>query len=149
MKAITVIIFLVFLIPGFKAIAQDKQIQLGFWQEKTSSISDAHLGGYNFTNTTFEYTVNGYDGLNPISAFGGKYIIKNGKIFFTVTYLKKYTGGQLCRSQTSTLNDSWAIEGGKITMVKLKPAISANASIEVSNDCLVIDRQKYYKTDPN
>ena len=67
------------------------QISNGFWQEKTQNVSDAYLGGYHFTDKTFEYTINGYDGLNPITAFGGEYAIKNGKIFFSVTEVSNIT----------------------------------------------------------
>lgn len=123
------------------------QIPNGFWQEKTQNVSDAYLGGYHFTGKTFEYTINGYDGLNPITALGGEYAIKNGKIFFTVTYIKKVVGGQLCRSETSTLNDSWSIEGGKMSIVKLNPTIKAIANIEISDNYLMIDKQKFYKVE--
>ena len=141
MKQIFIFTFVLIIATQFSF----SQIRSGFWQEKTSSVSDAYLGGYNFTDTTFEYTINGYDGLNPITAFGGKYLIKKGKIFFTVTYIRKNIGGQLCRSLTSTLNDSWSIEGGKITVVKLNSVVTANANIEIFNDYLVIDKQKFYK----
>jgi len=98
---------------------------------------------------TFEYSINGYDGLNPISTLGGTYSIKNGKIFFTVIYIKKVVGGQLCRSKTSTINDSWSFEGGKISIVKLNPAIKAVAIIEINANYLMIDKQKFYKVDEN
>lgn len=125
------------------------QISNGFWQEKTQNVSNAYLGGYHFTGKTFEYTINGYDGLNPITAFGGEYAIKNGKIFFSVTYIKKAVGGQLCRSETSTLNDSWSIEGSKISIVKLNPSIKAIANIKIGDNYLIIDKQKFYKVEAN
>lgn len=121
------------------------QIPNGFWQEKTQNVSDAYLGGYRFTNSEFEYSINGYDGLNPISAFGGKYVVQNGKIIFTVTYMKKIIGGQLCRSETSTLNDSWAIEGGKVMSLKLDKAVKAVAKINIFTDYIQIDNQKYFR----
>lgn len=121
------------------------QIQSGFWQGKTPDITDAYLGGYNFTDSTFEYTINGYDGLNPITAFGGTYHIKDGKILFAVTYIKKIIGGQLCRSLTSTLNDSWSIEDGMIIIEKLNPVVNANATIEILMDYLLIDKKEFYK----
>jgi hypothetical protein len=125
------------------------QISNGFWQEKTPNVSDSYLGGYHFVNSDFEYTINGYDGLNPVSAFGGKFIIKKGNIIFTITYMKKVIGGQLCRSETCTLNDSWAIEGGKVTKVKLDKAIKAMAKIEIHADYLLIDKQKYFRIEEN
>lgn len=143
MKRFLIYVFFITLATQFSF----SQIKNGFWQEKTANISDAYLGGYNFTNTTFEYSINGYDGLNPITAFGGKYTIKKNKIFFTITYMKKNIGGRLCRSETYTLNDSWSIEGGKTTVIQLNPVINSNANIEMLDDCLVIDRQKFYKVE--
>jgi len=145
MKRIFISTFVFLLITQFSF----SQIQNGFWQEKTPNVSDAHLGGYHFLNKTFEYTINGYDGLNPISALGGYYTINNGRIYFTVTYIKKNIGGKLCRGETSTLNDSWSIEGGKISIEKINPVIKTTANIEINYNYLMIDKQKFYKVDEN
>jgi hypothetical protein len=145
MKRVFISAFVFFIATQFSF----SQIPNGFWQEKTQNVSDAYLGGYHFTGKTFEYTINGYDGLNPISALGGEYTIKNGKIFFIVTYIKKVVGGQLCRSETNTLNDSWSIEGGKMSIVKLSPVIKAVAIIEINGSYLIIDKQKFYKVEAN
>jgi len=145
MKRVFISAFVFFIAMQFSF----SQIPNGFWQEKTQTVSDAYLGGYHFTGKTFEYTINGYDGLNPITALGGEYTIKNGKIIFTVIYVKKVVGGQLCRSETSTQNDSWSMEGGKISIVKLNPTIKAIANIEISDNYLMIDKQKFYKVEVN
>lgn len=145
MKKAFVFVFVYFFVMQFCYC----QISKGFWQEKTSNVSDAYLGGYYFTDSTFEYTINGYDGLNPINALGGKYTIKNNVIYFTVEYIKKTIGGTLCRSMTTTLNDTWSIEGGKLTTTKLKSAVKATAKIELFKDYIIIDKQKFYKIDTN
>jgi len=121
------------------------QMFLGRWQTQTSEISSAYLGNYLFTSSTFEYTISGYDGLNPIQALGGTYFVKSDTIFFTVRYIKKQVGGQLERSEIYTQNDSWAFEGGKIETVTLTPPVHAVATIKRKDNVLWIDERKFCK----
>jgi hypothetical protein len=117
----------------------------GRWQIQTSVISDAYLGNYLFTDSTFEYIIDGYDGLNPIQVLGGTYFIKSDTLFFTVKYIKKQVGGKLERSEIYSDNDSWALEGGKIETEILSPPIHAAATIKRQNNVLWIDERKFFK----
>ena len=117
----------------------------GRWQTQTPEISDAYLNNYFFTDTTFEYHISEYDGLNPINALGGKYLIKLDTIYFTVTYIKKRVGGQLERSEIYTENDSWAFEGGIDKSINLMPPIHATATFKLQDSVLWLDEMRFCK----
>ena len=140
MKSIILISFFILF-----AILCHAQKLSGRWQTQTSEIFDTYLGNYLFTDSTFKYTIDGYDGLNPIQALGGIYIIKFDTIFFTVKYIKKLVGGKLVRSEECTDNDSWAFEGGNIETVNLVPYVHAIATFKLRNDTLWLDERRFCK----
>ena len=117
----------------------------GRWQTQTSEISDAYLGNYLFSKSTFEYTINGYDGLNSIQALGGNYYTHSDTIYFTVTYIKQSVGGTLERSEIYTQNDSWAFEGATIKTVNLTPTVHTVATFKLQDNVLWIDERKFCK----
>jgi hypothetical protein len=140
MKSNALILF--FLSLGIISFAQNLS---GRWQSQTSEISDSYLGNYLFADSTFIYTINGYDGLNPIQVLGGIYSTKFDTLFFTVLYIKRMEGGKLERSEIYTQNDSWAFENGKITTESLNPPVHAVATFRLQNEILWIDERKFYK----
>lgn len=124
------------------------QIPNGFWQEKTSVVSDKLLAGYTFSkNHKFEYSISEYDGLSPYIAFGGHYVIKGCRIYYIVSYIKEKIGGKLCRNHIFMLNDSWAIIGNKVVMRKLIPSAKATELIKIGEKYIILDGFKYYKID--
>jgi len=137
-------IILILLFMVFDNLCQAKKLS-GRWQTQTAEISDTYLGNYLFNDSIFNYTINGYDGLNPIQVLGGTYFIKSDTIFFTVKYIKNMIGGKLERSEIYTQNDSWAFEGGTIETVNLTPPVHTVATFKLQNDILLIDERKFCK----
>ena len=141
-------IILMTLFSTYAIIGFSQKLQ-GLWQIGTPDLSDAYLGNYTFSDSTFMYNINGYDGLNPIRSLGGTYIIKSDTIYFTVKYIKKIIGGQLCRSHIYTSNDSWEMYSDTIHTEKLVPPICATSFIKFlktkDNDVLLLDGRQYYK----
>ncbi|NLI37598.1 MAG: hypothetical protein GX416_13950 [Bacteroidales bacterium] len=119
----------------------------GTWQINTSQVADGFMGRYLFTDSTFEYRINGYDGLNSIRRLFGTYKIQNDKIFFIVEGIVMIVGNRMIRDKISTLNDDWGLKSDKFVINKLNPVIKESATFKFYKEYIEIDNRKYYKTE--
>lgn len=71
----------------------------GFWQEKTHIVNSAFLARYTINADSIWYSVNEYDGLNPIRSFGGTYTIDRDSISIRIQYIKRVSHTAICRDQ--------------------------------------------------
>ena len=72
---------------------------VGIWQKSTSEISSGYLDSYLFfSDGTFRFNTNQYDGLRRVLSIGGKYKIENEKIIFIIEYTIEVIGGVFERS---------------------------------------------------
>lgn len=130
----------------------DEKNIIGVWQAKSDEMTSGWLDTYQFfANGEFTFNPSQYDGLKRIISIKGKYRIIGDSLFFLVQYTKEATGGDIVRSETSTLSDSWALEGVKIIEIKHENKEEQKAAIELGqpsangNSCILIDKRKYYK----
>jgi len=147
---------LVFILITFCTQLVNSQSLIGIWQAETPKLSSAYLNTYQFfSDSSFKFNTNQYDDLRRIISIGGKYQIMNKIIIFTVSYTNEVVGGKIERSSLSTLNDSWAIEGGEIVKIPIKSKVIEEADLIIGKkenniSVIFIDKRKYYKvgTDP-
>jgi len=121
----------------------------GFWQEKTPVVNSAFLAGYYFNADSFWYTVNEYDGLNPIRAFGGTYILKKDSIELRVEYIKRmaYNVNGICRDPFSPANNQWSIlENGTEVIDTLDMPQFFVLPLKMDSQTLMIDDVPFYLT---
>ena len=126
---------------------------IGIWQAGTNEISSAYLDTYTFNeNNKFEFKPNEYNGLNRIIKISGTYRIQNSEIIFHTETITELTGGEIERSTTTTLSDSWSIDGGKlitkkINKTKQKASFKFCKSEGDKQNCFKIDERSYFKID--
>ena len=139
-------LLLIILLSAQNAISQ---ILEGFWQEDNNLIAAGYLGGYTFSKDTFKYSINEFDGLNPIRTIGGFYSIKNGIITFCATYMQKNNECiGLHRDELGSISDNWTWgKFGKLVTIKLVPKVKASATFKKEKDFIKIDDKKYYRID--
>ncbi|WP_321439183.1 hypothetical protein [uncultured Bacteroides sp.] len=124
---------------------------VGVWQENTPEVAATYINSYSFfSDGTFHYNTNGFNGLNRILTIGGKYKTENNNLDFHVEYTIELVGGTLERSMTETLSDSWSIIDGKIEKIPLRNKLIEKVSfIGISNiddkEYIIIDKIRYYK----
>ena len=86
-----------------------KPIYSGVWQEKTDIVNSAFLARYTINADSIWYSVNEYDGLNPIRSFGGTYTIDRDSISIRIQYIKRVSHTAICRDQFLPANNQWSI----------------------------------------
>jgi len=151
MKKLYVLMMLIYL--SLPSIGQDNDIT-GLWQYKTAEVYSGLLDNYKFDGKkhTFEFRTNEMDGLNRIISIGGEYEIKQDTLFFYTKYTLEYEGGYPVRSMTTTLSDSWELEGGEIKKndlsdkklvekVTIKQAVDKNIGLRY----ILIDGKVFYQ----
>jgi len=153
MKKLYVLIMLISLF--LSSVGQDKEYDIsGVWQYKTAEVYSGLLDNYKFDEKkhTFEFRTNEMDGLNRIISIGGEYEIKQDTLFFYIKYTLEYEGGYPVRSMTTTLSDSWELEGGEIKKNDLsdnklieKVTISQAVDKKSGVRYIVIDGKAFYK----
>lgn len=120
----------------------------GFWLEKTPVVASAYLAGYHFHADSFWYSVNEYDGLNPIRAFGGTYILEKDSIELNVLYIKRKSNLVIYRDPYSTVNREWAVdESGTLIVDTLAAPQLFVLSIEKDSQKLTIEGTPYYRSE--
>ena len=113
----------------------------GIWQEKTPVVNSAFLATYTISADSFWYSVNEYDGLNPIRSFGGTYTLNNDSISLRIQYIKRISYTGICRDQFSTANNQWSIleKGTLITDTLTTPQCFVLPIKKMSNTLFIDD----------
>jgi hypothetical protein len=135
----------------FKSKAQDL---IGIWQEKTIEVSSGYLGTYQFfSDNSFKYNTNQYDGLRRVISIGGEYKVNNDTIILDVRYSLELFGGNISRSEINTENNSWTIDNADMRKNILNKSIRLYVILKKTEkeNVIILDEQKYYKidVDPN
>ena len=117
----------------------------GVWQEKTDIVNSAFLARYTINADSIWYSVNEYDGLNPIRSFGGTYTIDRDSISIRIQYIKRVSHTAICRDQFLPANNQWSIldEGSLATDTLPAPQIFV-LPIKIETKTLVIDDVPFY-----
>ncbi len=117
----------------------------GIWQEKTPVVNSAFLATYTISADSFWYSVNEYDGLNPIRSFGGTYTINNDSISLRIQYIKRIPYTDICRDQFSPANNQWSIlEKGTLITDTLPTPQCFVLPIKMASNTLFIDDIPFY-----
>lgn len=117
----------------------------GIWQEKTPVVNSAFLATYTISADSFWYSVNEYDGLNPIRSFGGTYTIYNDSINLRIQYIKRISYTDICRDQFSSANNQWSIlEKGTLITDTLPTPQCFVLPIKMASNTLFIDDIPFY-----
>ncbi|WP_336526301.1 hypothetical protein, partial [Bacteroides acidifaciens] len=117
----------------------------GVWQEKTDIVNSAFLARYTINADSIWYSVNEYDGLNPIRSFGGTYTINRDSISIRIQYIKRVSYTAICRDQFLPASNQWSIldEGSLTTDTLPAPQIFV-LPIKMEGKTLVIDDVPFY-----
>lgn len=117
----------------------------GVWQEKTDIVNSAFLARYTINADSIWYSVNEYDGLNPIRSFGGTYTIDRDSISIQIQYIKRVSHTAICRDQFLPANNQWSIldEGTLVTDTLPAPQLFV-LPIKIEPKTLVIDDVPFY-----
>lgn len=117
----------------------------GVWQEKTDIVNSAFLARYTINADSIRYSVNEYDGLNPIRSFGGTYTIDRDSISIRIQYIKQVSHTAICRNQFLPASNQWSIldEGSLATDTLPAPQIFV-LPIKIETKTLVIDDVPFY-----
>lgn len=117
----------------------------GVWQEKIHIVNSAFLARYTINADSIWYSVNEYDGLNPIRSFGGTYTIDRDSISIRIQYIKRVSHTAICRDQFLPANNQWSIldEGTLVTDTLPTPQLFV-LPIKIETKTLVIDDIPFY-----
>lgn len=148
----SIIFFFFISINSFcQILEQENNAIKGTWQLGTNEVSSASYDTYTFIqNNKFEFTPSGYNGLNRIIKITGTYKIEDNLILFKVLIIMELVGGKIERSMTTTLSDSWAIDGGKLITKKVnvaeqKATFNFCKPEDDNQNCIEIDNRRYFK----
>jgi hypothetical protein len=130
--------------------AQTTNKIIGKWQAETKTLTSMNLDTYQFDNKGFFiFSPNGYNGLNRIISICGNFSIKGDTIYFIPKFTNEISGGDIIRSESTTLSDTWEIINGKSIkkygLKKIKQA--ANIKIYSDSNYFILDERKYFKVD--
>ena len=117
----------------------------GVWQEKTHIVNSAFLARYTINADSIWYSVNEYDGLNPVRSFGGTFTINNDSITIRIHHIKRVSYTAICRDQFLPANNQWSIldEGTLVTDTLPVPQLFV-LPIKIEDKTLVIDDVPFY-----
>lgn len=130
------------------AFGQVKNKLLGQWQANMPEVTSMYHDTYHFySNGKFDFKPDGYNGLNRIININGIFKIKGDTLFLTPEFTEEVFGGSLCRSESTTLSDTWEIVGGRQLKVPTKKKTKQSAIIKMSpdNKTFTLDDRKFFK----
>jgi hypothetical protein len=146
---------LIFLIFAFtivnSAFSQVKNKLIGKWQAESAEVTSMYFDSYQFSkNGQFVFKPNEYDGLNRIISINGTYRLKGDTLYLTPLFTEEIVGGNLIRSESTTLSDTWEIVGGKERKFILTKKSRQAATMKLSEDnkILLLDDRKFFKINP-
>jgi uncharacterized protein YxjI len=144
-------IFVLWLLTSLTTVfGQAKTRFLGKWQAEQAQITSMYHDSYEFLNDgRFIFKPDEYNGLNRIISINGIYELKSDTLILTPQFTKELVGGQLIRSETTTLSDTWEIVGGKERRLVITKKIKQSAIIkqQLVKKTLTLDGRKFFKVD--
>jgi hypothetical protein len=130
--------------------AQTTNKLIGKWQAETNTLTSMNLDTYQFDEKgTFKFMPNGYNGLNRIISINGNYSIIGDTIYFIPKFTSEISGGDIIRSESTTLSDTWEIINGESIKKPILKKIKQSAIIKINLDSniFILDERKYFKID--
>lgn len=135
------------------ASAAHGQRIVGTWQAGDTLLGSMYRERYVFKSTKeFVYYTSEYDGLQRILSIGGHYRMAGNVLYLTPEYTVENRAGTLERSHITTLNGSWAIEGGQFKTYRIAKQVQQSVQFKLvqrkKGRCLLLDLAPYYKITP-
>jgi hypothetical protein len=155
MKKILLLVLLINLLNYSQTLKKENIV--GIWQANTNIIGSGYQETYQFfINGNFIFHTNQNDGLQRILEIKGSYILVADTIYLKVKSTIEKIGGKICRSEITTLSDSWEIIDCQLKEINQSSYEVQNIIYEPCKDksenCLILDKSNaYYRInkDPN